>query len=198
MTVSRPECPLSEIAGPGSEDALSHRGIEGSPFVAPDRPLLALSLHDVLSWRATPPVMRPQVKAQSSRATAVTATWDGLPRPTSRAYRRWSRTWALRAFDDRRGLSLGGLAGARTDGGTVAVAPGGLDEETPHVAVAGLGDPAALLLAAARVLARHQPDEGHELARVLEAAEVADLGDQRHGREVEMPRRQVSFPTDAA
>jgi len=33
---------------------------------------------------------------------------------------------------------------------------------------------------------------------VFEAAEVADLGEQRDGESVETPRRQVSLPTDAA
>ncbi len=35
MTVSRRELPRSRSASPGSEDALSHRSLEGSPFVAP-------------------------------------------------------------------------------------------------------------------------------------------------------------------
>ncbi len=37
MTVSRRELPRSRSEGPGSEDALSHRSLEGSPFVAPLR-----------------------------------------------------------------------------------------------------------------------------------------------------------------
>ena len=66
---------------------MSHSEFEGSPFVAPGRPLLALSL--LASFRdgsseKNYAVMIPQVKAQSSRATAVTATCEGLPRLTSR------------------------------------------------------------------------------------------------------------------
>lgn len=87
MTVSRPDCSLSRIAGPEPGGLLSHSRVEGFPFVAPDRPLLALSLHGLLSVGVAVPryaVIRPQVKAQSSRATAVTATCDGFPRLTRR------------------------------------------------------------------------------------------------------------------
>src|SRR6185312_17458643 len=65
----------------------------------------------------------------------------------------------------------------------VAVMPRGLDEDAPRVAVAGLGDAAAPLLAAAGALAGDQTQVGHQLAGVLEALEVADLGDQGHRRQ---------------
>ena len=44
--------------------------------------------------------------------------------------------------------------------------------------VAGLGDVPAMLLIAGGVLAGSDPEPGRELARVREAREVADLGDQ--------------------
>jgi hypothetical protein len=55
--------------------------------VAPDHPLPARSLLGLLSleWlKGRQAVIRLQVKAQSSRATAVTAIWDGFPRLTRR------------------------------------------------------------------------------------------------------------------
>jgi hypothetical protein len=90
MTVSRPELPLSCNAGPGSEDALAQSAGEGSPFVAPDRPLPALSLYGFLS-AAYAAAMSPQTNPQSSRATAATASWDFFPRPTRREYLRCRR-----------------------------------------------------------------------------------------------------------
>lgn len=49
------------------------------------------------------------------------------------------------------------------------IVPGGLDHQPPGVAVAGLGDVAAVPLVAGGVLARHEPQIAHQLARVGEA-----------------------------
>src|SRR5262249_56950494 len=60
----------------------------------------------------------------------------------------------------------------------MAVGPGGLDQESPGVAVPGLGDVAAPFLEATGALARDETDERHELAGVLEAAEVLQFSQQ--------------------
>ena len=73
------------------------------------------------------------------------------------------------------------------------IGPGGLDEQTPHVAVAGLGDRAPRLLGAAGMLARHQPQIGHELRGAREAMQIPDLRDHRRGAESRlMPRNAIS------
>jgi hypothetical protein len=59
--------------------------------------------------------------------------------------------------------------------GCVTVVPGDLDQEPSGVAVAGLGDVAAI---AGGVLARGDTQPRRELPRVAEAGEVPDLGDQ--------------------
>jgi len=103
MTVSRLELPQPDTRESGARRRLSPNGLEDSPFVAPDRPSLALALHDLLSLMSSSfnygmATMRPQVKPQSSRAIAVTATCDFLPRLTRRVYRRCSRVWAFRTY----------------------------------------------------------------------------------------------------
>ena len=65
-----------------------------------------------------------------------------------------------------------------------AVVPGTLDQHPTRERVAGLGDPAAADRAAARAFARHQAEIGHELARLGEATEVADLGGDGHGHDL--------------
>ena len=64
-------------------------------------------------------------------------------------------------------------------GGMVAsVVPGGFHQESAQVAVARFGDPTLAMLGAAGVLGRYQAQEGHELRRGRESAEVANLGDE--------------------
>jgi hypothetical protein len=75
----------------------------------------------------------------------------------------------------------GALVGLRAGGGAswdVAVVPGGLDQQPACVAVAGLGDVAAMLLIAAGVLAGDDAQPRGQFAWVAEASEVADLCDQ--------------------
>src|SRR5207253_3214383 len=82
--------------------------------------------------------------------------------------------------------------------GSVAVVPGRLDEHSPRVAVAGLGDVPPVLLFSGGVLAGGQAEVAHQLAWVREAAEVADLGEQtqrgvsRDAAERPQPRHRVS------
>ena len=49
------------------------------------------------------------------------------------------------------------------------------------MAVAALGDAALAAFAPAAVFTGHQTEEGHELARVLEAAQIAQFADESHG-----------------
>ena len=63
----------------------------------------------------------------------------------------------------------------------VPVVPSGLDQQAAHVTVPGAGDAAATRLRAAAVLARHQPEVGHQLAGGAEAPKVVQLGQQGDG-----------------
>src|SRR5258705_10137639 len=54
-------------------------------------------------------------------------------------------------------------------------------EQPPQVSLALLGDAAKPILAAGRVLLRHQPDPGGEIASRPERLPVADLGNQGGG-----------------
>src|SRR4051812_12583010 len=65
----------------------------------------------------------------------------------------------------------------------VAVGPGALDQEVAHPGVAHLGDRAAPHRLPGGALARHQAEVAHQLARALEAADVADLDPERHRRD---------------
>src|SRR6266446_9248222 len=55
------------------------------------------------------------------------------------------------------------------------------DEQPSQVSIALLGDAAKPILAAGRVLLRHQPDPGGEIASRPERLPVADLGNQGGG-----------------
>jgi hypothetical protein len=85
------------------------------------------------------------------------------------------------AIDDVLGQSFVAELNDAADLRGVAVAPRRFDQQAPGVAVAGLGDAALALLAAAAVLAGHDAQPAHQLARIVEAREVADLGDQAQG-----------------
>src|SRR2546421_1792187 len=80
---------------------------------------------------------------------------------------------------DRLGLALLPDQQLAADPRWEAVTPGGLDQQPAGGAVAGLGKAAAFDARYARMFGRHQPEIGHQLARVGEAREVAQFGDQR-------------------
>jgi hypothetical protein len=80
------------------------------------------------------------------------------------------------------GLSLATRPQRRTQRRSMSMVPGGFDKKSSHMAVARLRDGSTAFAVAARVLARHQPDIGHELPRRVEAAEVVKLGHEAHGR----------------
>ena len=67
------------------------------------------------------------------------------------------------------------------EGGSLAIVPGGLNEDVADASVAGLGDGALSSALTGGMLAGSETDVGHELARALEAAHVAELGGQDHG-----------------
>ena len=78
---------------------------------------------------------------------------------------------------------------------TMSVGPGRLDEDSSHVAVTGLGDPTAPLSLTARVLARYETQEGHELACARKATQVVDLR-QDHHRGQRADAAQAAQPAD--
>ena len=67
-----------------------------------------------------------------------------------------------------------------SDACRVAVRPGRFDQDTPGVGVAGASDSALGAALATGALARHQPEEGHQLLRMGEAAQVAELCNERY------------------
>src|SRR2546427_1222603 len=96
-----------------------------------------------------------------------------------------------RVADDLVGLALAAVRQRAADGGSVPIVPGGLDQDAPGVTVAGFGQRSAALRLARGVLARHEPEVGHEFARPAEALEVHDLGQKDD-------RRQRVDPAEAA
>ena len=60
--------------------------------------------------------------------------------------------------------------------------PGRLHQHPTDVTIPCLGDRAAILPAATRVLAGHQTNVGHQLARRFEPPKIVDLGHDRHRR----------------
>lgn len=72
---------------------------------------------------------------------------------------------------------------------------GAMHEQGAQIAIAALGDPAMAGHAAARVLARDQPQPGGELPAVGKIASIADRGDQRgENTYLQGPGRGVRLP----
>ncbi len=67
------------------------------------------------------------------------------------------------------------------DLGRVAIGLGGLDEGAAGMRVAALRNPAEPTTVAGGVLAGREPEVSHELARLVEAREIAELGDRGDG-----------------
>src|SRR6516164_6064148 len=82
---------------------------------------------------------------------------------------------------DRRRLPLLTLLQTTADACWVAVVPRGLDQQTSDLAVAGLGNLAKSTLLAAGVLAGHQSDVAHQVARMGEALELSEFCHQTDG-----------------
>ena len=102
---------------------------------------------------------------------------------------------APRVAETRAGLALAPPAQRRPEDGVVAIVPGRFDQDASRVGVAGLGQRAAALAVARGILAGDQAQVGHESPRSLEASEVADLGQQDHGRKGVDPA-EASQPAD--
>src|SRR6266511_514335 len=103
-----------------------------------------------------------------------------------------------RNLDDRLRLSaLSGPQGAGALGGK-AIRPRGLDEDAAHMRVAGFGDRAPLDTGAARMLARHGAAVAHELARMGEARQRADLTDDRRGADLANTAQTLQRADDGA
>src|SRR3954469_7151001 len=83
---------------------------------------------------------------------------------------------------DDLGFAVGLAAGETArDPGRSTVMPGRLDQEPAGVLAAGLGDRTAALALAGGMLGRDDAEVAHDLRRVPEAAEVANLGAQTGG-----------------
>ena len=68
------------------------------------------------------------------------------------------------------------------DAGLHSIGPSPFDQDTPCKRVACLGDAAAAYRGPARMLGRRQTKVGHHLARIVEAREIAHLGDDGDSR----------------
>src|SRR3954454_847063 len=102
-----------------------------------------------------------------------------LPRASWLAHTLCNRSWVCQ----QRAITSGGWPCLRASRlvsrpRRVAVRPGRLDQQAARVRAAGLGDRALAAAIAAGVLGGDQADPAHQLRRFLEAAEVADFGDQ--------------------
>jgi len=67
------------------------------------------------------------------------------------------------------------------DSSRETVGPGGFDESSSCVGVAGLGDASEAAVVAAGVLARVEAEEGEELAGIVEAGDIAEFGGEGDG-----------------
>ena len=65
------------------------------------------------------------------------------------------------------------------DARNALIGPRRFGEQPPRVRIAGLGDPAAADARPTRVFRRDEAEVGHQLARMTEPREVAELGDER-------------------
>lgn len=82
---------------------------------------------------------------------------------------------------DRCGEVLLSLLDQERDTSRETVGPGGFDESSACVGVAGLGDASKAPMIAAGVLARVEAEEGEELAGIVEARDIAEFGGQGDG-----------------
>src|SRR5713101_1708663 len=62
------------------------------------------------------------------------------------------------------------------------IAPSGFDQDTPRPTIAGLGDAAAVDRIACGAFGGYETEIPHQLAGVLKARQIADLGQHRHCR----------------
>ena len=74
------------------------------------------------------------------------------------------------------------------DAGLHSISPSPFDQGAPCMRVACLGDAAVAYRGPARMFGRHQTKVGHHLARIVEAREIAHLGNDRDSRQKATPR----------
>jgi hypothetical protein len=130
------------------------------------------------------------MKADSSRAIAVTITVRRLPFRSSERKRPHNLVCAFHAISraSRCGLHLWLLVSAYAR--RISIAPGRLHNNTSRPPIPGFGDAASLDLVASRVFRGHQTQIAHQLARILKAGEITDLGQHPHSRnEINSPHR---------
>jgi len=82
---------------------------------------------------------------------------------------------------DRLGEGLLTLLHLTAHLGIVAIGPGPLDEGTPGVGIAGLGDPPEPAGVAGRIFGRSQAEVTHELSWTVKTAEIPELRDGAEG-----------------
>src|SRR5690348_17530819 len=88
-----------------------------------------------------------------------------------------------RMRDHRSGLAALAPLERAGDGRPMAVMPCGLNQDVATVTIARFRDRAAAFARTGRMLGWHQAPIRHELRRALEAAPVAEFGDEHHRAE---------------
>ena len=86
-----------------------------------------------------------------------------------------------RLAEDGRGVPGAALGQAASEPRRMAVMPTRLDQDAPDGQIAGFRDTPPALPFPGRGLAWHEAEEGHELPRVQEARQIAELGEQDNG-----------------
>src|SRR6202140_2841201 len=170
-----------------------HSSVEGSPHrVRASRCRSGVSTVTSWSWSLISPVSRSRTRcnvpadipneggefARERDTDLVVVQSAGLEAPVAVVQAQ------LRPPGDRADLgrlSLLTQLQALADAGGVAVVPGRLDQYAAHVSVAGLGDRPEPSLRTARVLGGDHSQVPHQLARMREAPEVPELGDDGGG-----------------
>src|SRR5882762_8506842 len=71
------------------------------------------------------------------------------------------------------------------------IAPSGFDQDTPRPTIAGLGDAAAVDCIACGAFGGYETEIPHQLAGVLKARQIADLGQHRHCRNEIYPAHRL-------
>src|SRR5215471_13947479 len=126
------------------------------------------------------------MKAANSRAIAVATTVGRLPFRVSKRKRPHNLICAFQAISRTRprcGRHLHLLLAANT--WRIPIAPCGFDQDTPHPTIASLGDTTAVDRVSCGAFGGYKTEIPHQLARVLKARQITDLGQHRHrGNEI--------------
>src|SRR5258708_24763848 len=78
----------------------------------------------------------------------------------------------------------------------MAIGPSGFDQDTPRPTIASLGDAAAVDRVACGAFGGYEAEMPHQLAGVLKARQIADLGQHRHCRNEIYPARRLQGSDD--